>query len=84
MWVFVKPGEAVEKGQVLGQIGLSFSPENGGHGAHDHFGMFEGGFTEGMCYGRGGAGKSTKGWLVPAEFLTPRVAGKAIEPDSYR
>ncbi|MHC4470386.1 MAG: peptidoglycan DD-metalloendopeptidase family protein [Planctomycetota bacterium] len=84
MWVFVKPGETVMKGQLLGQIGLSFSPENGGHGAHDHLGMFEGSFSEGRCYGRGGAGRSTEGWLVPADFLTPRVAGEKLAPDSYK
>ncbi len=84
MWVFVKPGETVEKSRLLGQIGLSFSPENGGHGAHDHFGMFEGAYARGRCVGRGRAGLSTAGWLVPADFLTPRVEGKRIPPDSYR
>ena len=84
MWVFVKPGEAVVAGQPLGQMALSFSPENGGHGAHDHFGMFAGPFQAGMCYGRRGAGCSTDGWLVPPDYLTPKVEGKPIPPDSYR
>ena len=84
MWVFTKPGEAVKKGQLLGQMGLSFSAENGGHGAHDHFGLFEGAFTAKMCYGRSAAGRSIEGWLIPADFLTPRVEGKKIPPDSYR
>jgi hypothetical protein len=84
MWVFVKPGQAVTKGQLLGQMGLSFSAENGGHGAHDHFGMFEGAFATGKCYGRSPAGRSTEGWLIPPEFLTPKVEGKMIKPDSYR
>jgi murein DD-endopeptidase MepM/ murein hydrolase activator NlpD len=84
MWVFVKPGERVAKGQAIAQIGLSFSPENGGHGAHDHFGMYEGAFAEGRCYGRSGAGKSVEGWIEPPVFLTPRVSGKTIAPDSYR
>ena len=35
MWMFVKGGEKVAKGQLLGQMGLSFSAENGGHGAND-------------------------------------------------
>jgi murein DD-endopeptidase MepM/ murein hydrolase activator NlpD len=83
MWVFAKPGEAVKKGQVIGVMALSFSPENGGHGAHDHFGMFTGAFAEGRCYGRSSAGRSVEGWLKPPEFLTPRVEGKNIPPDSY-
>lgn len=65
-------------------MGLSFSAENGGHGAHDHFGMFEGAFAAGRCYGRSPAGRSTEGWLVPPDFLTPKVEGKTIKPDSYR
>jgi murein DD-endopeptidase MepM/ murein hydrolase activator NlpD len=84
MWVFVKPGEKVKKGQVLGQIALSFSPENGGHGAHDHFGMFEGPFDAAKCYGRSRAGRSTEGWLIPPDFLTPLVEGKKVPPASYR
>jgi len=84
MWVFVKPGQAVTRGQLIGQMGLSFSAENGGHGAHDHFGMFEGAFATGKCYGRSAAGRSTEGWLIPPDFLTPKVEGKAIKPDSYR
>jgi murein DD-endopeptidase MepM/ murein hydrolase activator NlpD len=84
MWVFVKPGEAVARGQLLGQMGLSFSAENGGHGAHDHFGMFEGAFAAQKCYGRSPAGRSTEGWLIPPDFLTPKVEGKKIPPESYR
>lgn len=84
MWVFTKPGETVKKGQLLGQMGLSFSAENGGHGAHDHFGMFEGAFAAQHCYGRSAAGRSIEGWLIPADFLTPRVEGKRIQPESYR
>jgi murein DD-endopeptidase MepM/ murein hydrolase activator NlpD len=84
MWVFVKPGEAVKAGQPIGQMALSFSPENGGHGAHDHFGMFTGPFQEGKCYGRSGAGKSVEGWLMPPEFLTPKVEGEVVAPESYR
>jgi murein DD-endopeptidase MepM/ murein hydrolase activator NlpD len=84
MWVFAKPGEAVKRGQVVGVMALSFSPENGGHGAHDHFGMFTGAFSEGRCFGRSGAGRSIEGWLKPPEFLTPRVEGKNVPPDSYK
>ncbi|MCU0724692.1 MAG: hypothetical protein MUE73_02715 [Planctomycetes bacterium] len=84
MWVFVEGGEAVKAGQLIGQMGLSFSAENGGHGAHDHFGMFSGGFVEGHCYGRGTQDRTADGWLVPADFLTPKVDGGKIAPDSYR
>jgi len=84
MWVFVRPGETVTRGQLLGQMGLSFSAENGGHGAHDHFGMFEGAFAAQKCYGRSAAGRSTDGWLIPPDFLTPKVEGKKIAPESYR
>jgi murein DD-endopeptidase MepM/ murein hydrolase activator NlpD len=84
MWLFASPGMPVKKGQLLGVMGLSFSPENGGHGAHSHFGMFSGKFDAMKCYGRGGAGMSTTGWLVPADFLGPKVENKAITPASYR
>jgi hypothetical protein len=84
MWVFAKPGESVRKGQMIATMGLSFSPENGGHGAHDHFGMYEGAFEAGHCYGRSAAGRSTESWLVPPEFLTPRVEGENVAPESYR
>ncbi len=84
MWMFVKGGEAVTKGQLLGQMALSFSAENGGHGAHDHFGMFTGGFSEGHCYGRSTQDRTREQWLIPADFLTQRVEGKRIAPDSYR
>ncbi|MDQ7779365.1 MAG: HEAT repeat domain-containing protein, partial [Planctomycetota bacterium] len=83
MWVFAPAGTVVKKGQLLAVMGLSFSPENGGHGAHSHFGMFQGKFQATMCFGRGGAGSSTKGWLIPAEFLGPKVEGKEIDPESY-
>jgi len=84
MWVFVKGGERVRKGQLIAQMGLSFSAENGGHGAHDHFGMYAGAFSEGHCYGRGMNDRTKDGWLVPADFLTPKVEGKRVAPDSYR
>lgn len=84
MWMFVKGGEKVVKGQLLGQMGLSFSAENGGHGAHDHFGMFTGGFSESHCYGRGTQDRTKEEWLIPADFLTKKVEGEPIAPDSYR
>jgi murein DD-endopeptidase MepM/ murein hydrolase activator NlpD len=84
MWLFVEAGRPVKKGQLLGVMGLGFSPENGGHGAHDHFGMFAGAFDAAKCYGRGPAGRSLEGWLIPADFLGPKVEGKRIKPQSYK
>ena len=84
MWMFVKGGEKVVKGQLLAQMGLSFSAENGGHGAHDHFGLYTGGFSEGHCYGRGRTDRTNEEWLVPADFLTEKVEGERLAPDSYR
>ena len=63
---------------------MAFSPENGGHGAHDHFCMFTDAFDAGKCYGRGPAGRSLEGWLIPADFLGPKVEGKRIKPQSYK
>ncbi len=84
MWVFANAGTPVKRGQLLGVMGLSFSPENGGHGAHSHFGMFSGKFQATKCYGRGAAGSPTEGWLIPADFLGPKVEGKTITVESYK
>jgi len=84
MWLFAEAGTPVKKGQLLGVMGLGFSPENGGHGSHNHFGMFAGPFDAAKCFGRGGAGTSVEGWLVPANFLGPLVEGKNIVPESYK
>lgn len=37
--ILVAPGETVRKGQKIGSVGLSCSVENGGYGAHLHFGL---------------------------------------------
>jgi murein DD-endopeptidase MepM/ murein hydrolase activator NlpD len=51
--VLVKPGEVVETGQKLGTVGLSCSVENGGYGAHLHFGIGDSPFRhpQGMVKG---------------------------------
>lgn len=83
MWIFAPPGP-VERRQLIGTIGLGFSAENGiAHAAHDHFGMFSGRYQRTKCFGRGGAGTPTEGWLIPADFLGPRVVGKELDPESY-
>lgn len=83
MWAFAEPGPVTCR-QLLGTVGLDFSVENGiHHAAHDHFGMFSGKYDRTRCYGRSGAGRSIEGWLIPAEFLGPKVVGREIDPDSY-
>lgn len=42
--VLVKPGDVVRAGQRIGTQGLSCSVENGGYGAHLHFGLGDGPF----------------------------------------
>lgn len=37
-----RPGEEVKKGDKIGNIGLSYSVENGGYGAHLHFALSRG------------------------------------------
>jgi murein DD-endopeptidase MepM/ murein hydrolase activator NlpD len=42
--VLVRPGDVVKPGQKIGTQGLSTSVENGGYGAHLHFGLGDGPF----------------------------------------
>jgi murein DD-endopeptidase MepM/ murein hydrolase activator NlpD len=42
--VLVRPGDVVKAGQRIGTQGLSTSVENGGYGAHLHFGLGDGPF----------------------------------------
>jgi murein DD-endopeptidase MepM/ murein hydrolase activator NlpD len=42
--VLVKPGEIVRRGQKIATLGLSCAVENGGYGAHLHFGIADGPF----------------------------------------
>jgi murein DD-endopeptidase MepM/ murein hydrolase activator NlpD len=42
--ILVKPGDVVKAGQRIGTLGLSTSVENGGYGAHIHFGLGDGPF----------------------------------------
>ncbi|MHC4514534.1 MAG: peptidoglycan DD-metalloendopeptidase family protein [Planctomycetota bacterium] len=44
--VLVKPGDVVKKGQKIATVGLSCSVENGGYGAHLHFGVADGPFRK--------------------------------------
>ncbi len=40
--IYLNAGEIVKKGDKIGTIGLSYSVENGGYGAHLHFGISKG------------------------------------------
>lgn len=40
--IYLKAGDIVKKGDKIGTIGLSYSIENGGYGAHVHFGISKG------------------------------------------
>ncbi len=40
--IYIKAGDRVKKGDKIGTIGLSYSVENGGYGAHLHFGISKG------------------------------------------
>ena len=40
--IYLKAGHTVKKGDKIGTIGLSYSVENGGYGAHLHFGISKG------------------------------------------
>jgi len=42
--IYVKEGDIVKRGDKIGTIGLSYSIENGGYGAHLHFGISKGPF----------------------------------------
>ena len=85
--VFVKSGERVQAGQLLGTMGLGFSPENGGHFAHLHYGLYPGPFSATHNYGYKPAADGLSDWLDPAKWLgrwrdgcrpTPTEAADAI------
>jgi murein DD-endopeptidase MepM/ murein hydrolase activator NlpD len=67
--VFVKGGDRVEQGQLLGSMGMSFSLENGGHFAHLHYGLYPGPFQSSHNYGYKLAAAGLDDWLDPAKCL---------------
>jgi hypothetical protein len=67
--VFVKGGQKVEAGQLLGTMGMGYSIENGGHFAHLHFGMYPGSYSDGHNYGYKSVKAGLADWFDPAEFL---------------
>ncbi len=58
--VFVKGGDKVKCGQLIGTMGQGYSIENGGHYAHVHFGLYPGKFSSTHNYGY----RSVKAGLV--------------------
>ncbi len=67
--VFVRAGDTVACGQLLGTMGMSFSVENGGHFAHLHYGLYPGAFDMGHNYGYRESSKGLDDWIDPARFL---------------
>ncbi len=72
--VFVKSGDKVSAGQLLGTMGLSFSIENGGHFAHLHLGLYPGAFDPLHNYGYKPVSAGLSDWLDPATVLPEWIA----------
>ncbi len=70
---FVRAGDRVEAGQLLGSLGLGFSFENGGHFSHLHLGMARGPFDQSHCHGYEPVGRGLEGWDDPAVVLADRI-----------
>ncbi|MCE9583016.1 MAG: HEAT repeat domain-containing protein [Planctomycetes bacterium] len=71
--VFVKTGDKVACGQLLGTMGLSYSIENGGHFAHLHFGMYPGAFVATHNYGYSAVSKGLADWHDPSKWLADAI-----------
>ncbi len=67
--VFVKGGDEVVSGQLLGTMGMSFSIENGGHFAHLHFGLYPGEFATTHNYGYRGVKAGLVDWYDPNHYI---------------
>lgn len=68
--VFVDVGDRVAPAQLLTTVGLSWSPENGGHVAHVHVGIHEGSYVPPTGFdGDVPAGEGPGGWMDPEAFL---------------
>lgn len=79
--VFVRGGDRVEAGRLLGSMGLSFSLENGGHFAHLHYGLYPGPFQSNHNYGYKLAREGLADWLDPAKCLPRWRDGNRPRPD---
>jgi murein DD-endopeptidase MepM/ murein hydrolase activator NlpD len=67
--VFVKAGERVVCGQLLGTMGMGYSIENGGHFAHLHYGLYPGPFSTTHNYGYRSVKAGLADWHDPAAFF---------------
>ncbi|HEY3323732.1 MAG TPA: peptidoglycan DD-metalloendopeptidase family protein [Planctomycetota bacterium] len=70
----VKPGDIVAGGQKIGSIGRAYTVDNGGYGAHLHFGLHNGAYGDGswVCgyiSTESWAGNAAK-WLDPQALLS--------------
>lgn len=72
--VFVKAGDRVKAGQLVGTMGMSYSIENGGHFAHLHYGLYPGPFSATHNYGYKPVSAGLADWIDPAKFLPRWVA----------
>jgi hypothetical protein len=79
--VFVKGGEKVSAGQLLGTMGMGFSIENGGHFAHLHFGLYPGPFQANHNYGYKQASAGLSDWYDPAKCIPRWRDGSLPLPD---
>jgi hypothetical protein len=66
---FVKAGEPVESGQLLGTMGMGYSIENGGHFAHLHFGLYPGEFSVRHNYGYRPVRDGLSDWYDAAHYV---------------
>lgn len=64
--LYIKVGDVVKAGQVIGFIGEATSIENGGYRAHIHLGIEESFYKNAEI---GGYEFSQKSWIAPREFL---------------
>lgn len=67
--VFVKPGERVKSGQLLGTVGMGFSTENGGVTPHLHFAVHRGPYEGVHLIPFEPAAKGLQTWLDPGVWL---------------
>ncbi len=71
--MYVKPGDKVVCGQLIGTMGLSYSIENGGHFAHLHFGLYPGPFSPTHNYGYRAVSAGLEDWFDPVTWLPERI-----------
>jgi murein DD-endopeptidase MepM/ murein hydrolase activator NlpD len=76
--VFVRAGDVVEAGTLVGSLGLGYSFENGGHFAHLHLGAYPGPFHPGHNYGYRPAAEPLTDWFDPVPWLAERMSGEPL------